>query len=68
MYVLSGKLYYWSNIRLYCWSNIFIVPSVAPSDVTAVAASSVAVNVTWMPVNPQSVNGVALGYRVRKDM
>ncbi|XP_014666255.1 PREDICTED: protein sidekick-like [Priapulus caudatus] len=60
----------YNNIGIGVYSNSITertlegVPTEQPSRVTAVAGSSTTVNVTWKAINSQSVNGVALGYKV----
>ncbi len=40
------------------------IPSESPMDVAVAIQADGAVRVTWMPPNPESINGIAIGYKI----
>ena len=43
-------------------------PTAQPSKVTGVALTSTSIHVSWMPPNPQYINGISQGYHVNVEM
>jgi len=44
--------------------NFFLVPNIAPEQVTVKSLGSTSIQVSWSPLKPQNMNGVLQGYYV----